>query len=161
VSEANTEYDSPWKQLLETYFEAFIGFFFPDASRQIDWTQPVEFLDKELQQVVRDAELGKRLVDKLVKVHLADGSAAWAGRAHDIARFDTSTFVPLADTTGRPVAAPRLIARAQDLWLVGYVTPTASGRLFYGLLDWAEGPKVHAIRDQAGLRDALARIGFA
>lgn len=77
MSEANTEYDSPWKQLLETYFEAFIGFFFPDASRQIDWTQPVEFLDKELQQVVRDAELGKRLVDKLVKVHLADGSAAW------------------------------------------------------------------------------------
>jgi hypothetical protein len=96
-----------------------------------------------------------------VLVDTDDGSAAWAGRAHDIARFDASAFVPLIDTIGRPVAAPRLIARAQDLWLVGYVTPAAPGRLFYGLLDWTAAPRVDAIRDRAGLRHALARIGFA
>jgi len=77
ANDPNTEFDSPWKQLLETYFEAFIAFFFPQARDRIDWTRPVEFLDKELQKVVRDAELSKRLADKLVKVYLADGSTAW------------------------------------------------------------------------------------
>jgi hypothetical protein len=36
-----------------------------------------EFLDKELQQVVRDAELGRRLADKLVKVWRIGGEEAW------------------------------------------------------------------------------------
>ncbi|MFO8039025.1 MAG: hypothetical protein R6U67_06195, partial [Sodalinema sp.] len=56
----NIDFDSPWKDLIECYFEPFMSFFFPEASQGIDWTRPVEFLDKELQQVVRDAELGKR-----------------------------------------------------------------------------------------------------
>jgi len=34
-------------------------------------------LDKELQQVVRDAELGRRLADKLVKVWRTGGEEAW------------------------------------------------------------------------------------
>ncbi len=35
------------------------------------------FLDQELRQVVRDAELGQRFVDKLVKVYLKDGEETW------------------------------------------------------------------------------------
>jgi len=35
---------------------------------EIAWTQGQEFLDKELQKVVRDADLGRRYADKLVKV---------------------------------------------------------------------------------------------
>src|SRR5262249_21172314 len=34
-------------------------------------------LDKELQQIVREGELGERVVDKLVKVWLRDGSERW------------------------------------------------------------------------------------
>ncbi|MEH1771257.1 MAG: hypothetical protein V7L30_33615 [Nostoc sp.] len=52
-----TEFDSPWKQILQLYFEEFMQFFFPQAHAEIDWTQQPEFLDQELQQVVRDAEL--------------------------------------------------------------------------------------------------------
>jgi hypothetical protein len=36
-----------------------------------------DFLDQELQQVVRDAELGKRLTDKLVKVWKLSGEETW------------------------------------------------------------------------------------
>lgn len=68
MSELQTEFDSPWKDLIEQYFEDFILFFFPQAHGEIEWSQGYEFLDKELQQVVRDAELGRRLVDKLVKI---------------------------------------------------------------------------------------------
>lgn len=77
MSDSQTEFDTPWKEVLEIYFEDFILFFFPQAHREIDWTRNPEFLDKELQQVVRDAELGKRLVDKLVKVYLIGGEEAW------------------------------------------------------------------------------------
>ncbi|MEH1770427.1 RpnC/YadD family protein [Nostoc sp.] len=72
-----TEYDSPWKQILQLYFEEFMLFFFPQAYREIDWTRQPEFLDKELEQVVRDAELGKRLADKLVKIYRIGGEETW------------------------------------------------------------------------------------
>jgi hypothetical protein len=36
--------------------------------RCIDWNRGYSFLDKELQKVVRDARLGRRLADKLVRV---------------------------------------------------------------------------------------------
>ncbi len=74
----STNYDSPWKDALETYFEDFIAFFLPQAHQEIDWRRGYEFLDKELTQVVRDAELGRRLVDKLAKVYLlTTGEEAW------------------------------------------------------------------------------------
>ncbi|MEH1921737.1 cytosolic protein [Nostoc sp.] len=72
-----TEYDSPWKQILQLYFQDFMLFFFPQAYREIDWTRQPEFLDKELEQVVRDAELGKRLADKLVKIYRIGGEETW------------------------------------------------------------------------------------
>lgn len=72
-----TDYDSPWKEVLEKYFEDFIAFFFSEVHNGIDWSKGYEFLDKELQQIVRDAELGRRLVDKLVKVWRKDGEEAW------------------------------------------------------------------------------------
>jgi len=72
-----TDYDSPWKEILEHYFPAFLEFFFPHAHREIRWKAGYEFLDKELQQVVRDAEIGRRLADKLVKVWRRDGEEVW------------------------------------------------------------------------------------
>ena len=69
------DYDSPWKEILEGYFPDFMAFFFPQAHRDIDWPKGYESLDKELQQIVRDAELGKRLADKLMKVWRLDGEA--------------------------------------------------------------------------------------
>lgn len=73
----NDEFDSPWKDVLEAYFPDFIQFFFPNIYDEIDWSRGYDFLDQELQQVVRDAELGKRLADKLVKVWKRDGSETW------------------------------------------------------------------------------------
>jgi hypothetical protein len=70
-------YDSAWKEALEQYFEQFMAFFFPEAYADIDWTAGYEFLDKELQQVARDAELGKRYADKLVKVWRKNGDEEW------------------------------------------------------------------------------------
>ncbi len=67
------DYDSPWKDILERYFPPFMAFFFPEAHADIDGSKGYESLDTERQQIVRDAESGKRLADKLIKVHRRDG----------------------------------------------------------------------------------------
>ena len=77
MSETNTNYDSPWKEIIEEYFPQFLEFFFYEAYSEIDWERPYEFLDSELQQLEPDAEVGKRLVDKVAKVWLLNGEEAW------------------------------------------------------------------------------------
>ncbi len=73
----STDYDSPWKEALDEYFEPFVALLFPTVHRQIDWSRGYESLDKEFQQVVREAEIGRRYVDKLVKVWTAEGVECW------------------------------------------------------------------------------------
>jgi hypothetical protein len=46
-----TPLDTPWKQILESYFPQFMAFFFPEAYRQIDWSRGFDFLDGELQKL--------------------------------------------------------------------------------------------------------------
>lgn len=77
MSEQRTEYDNPWKEIIEDFFPNFLQFFFPTAYAVIDWKKPYEFLDTELQQLEPDAEIGKRLVDKVAKVYLLNGEEAW------------------------------------------------------------------------------------
>ena len=72
-----TPLDTPWKQILESYFPQFMAFFFPEAYSEIDWDRGFDFLDGELQQVTREAETGKRIVGKLVKVYLCNGQENW------------------------------------------------------------------------------------
>ena len=52
-------------------------FFFPVIAAEIDWTRGYEFLDKELAQITRDHRVRRKLVDKLVKVWLSDGTEKW------------------------------------------------------------------------------------
>jgi|GEM_PF-3186211 len=73
MSDPHADYDNPWKVALEDYFQPFLAFFFPAAHAIVDWSRPPESLDKELEQGVRDAELGKRWADKLFKIWLHDG----------------------------------------------------------------------------------------
>jgi hypothetical protein len=72
-----TDFDSPWKEALDRYFEPCIAFFFPHIHAEIDWSRGYEMLDKELQPIVRQARHGRRYVDKLVKVWLKNGDQRW------------------------------------------------------------------------------------
>ncbi|MBK7002394.1 MAG: cytosolic protein [Rhodoferax sp.] len=77
TSAATDDYDSPWKDMLEHAFPEFMAYYFPDLYAQIDWSQGFEFKNTELRQVVRDAELGKRFADCLVRVTLKSGGERW------------------------------------------------------------------------------------
>ncbi len=52
-------------------------FFFPDIAEDVDWEKGYKFLDNELRQVMKDAELGRRYADKLAQVWLKNGEEAW------------------------------------------------------------------------------------
>jgi hypothetical protein len=69
--------DSPWKEILEAYFPQAMQFFFPETAALINWERPHEFLDKEFQQIARDAEQGRRYADKLVKAWQHQGEEIW------------------------------------------------------------------------------------
>ena len=71
------DYDSPWKKAIEMYFKEFVHFFFPEMAEDVDWTWEHVFLDKELQQVAREAALGRRYVDKLVRLYRKNGHEKW------------------------------------------------------------------------------------
>ena len=75
--EPNAEYDSPWKEALGDYFESFLTFFFPQVYSLIDWSQPPQSLEKELQQIAPASESGSRVADKLFQVWLCDKREVW------------------------------------------------------------------------------------
>jgi hypothetical protein len=69
--------DHPWEDVLDHFLGPFLELFFPMVYAVIDWSRPYEALDKELQQIMADSELGLRVADKLFKVWLNDGQEAW------------------------------------------------------------------------------------
>jgi hypothetical protein len=71
------EQDSVWKEAIKSYFKEFMEFFFSEIAQDIAFEKGYEFLDKELERVTQDAELGKRFADILVKVYLKNGAEMW------------------------------------------------------------------------------------
>lgn len=73
---SSDDHDSPWKEALELYFSEAMALLAPDLHAIIDWLVPVEFLDKELQAVLRASApaQGRRHADKLVRVRLLGGT---------------------------------------------------------------------------------------
>ena len=88
------EFDSPWKESLEVYFESFLELCFPAVHREIDWKKGYLPLDKELQKLSPQGETGRRIVDKLMRVWRIAGDEQWilvhievqSQRAADISR---------------------------------------------------------------------------
>jgi len=124
MSERSIDFDSPWKETLEHYFEDFMAFFFPQASASIDWSRGYEFLDKELQQVVRDAGLGRRFADKLVKVWRKSGEEQWVlihveVQGQQEADFSKRMYTynyRLFDRYNRPIVSLAVLTDQGDRW---------------------------------------------
>ncbi len=118
-------YDTPWKIALEQHFQTFIAFYFPLAYPQIDWALPHQFLDKELQAISKDALVGVRHVDKLVKVHLCNGAEEWLYIHIEIqisrqSHFAQRMFVynyRVFDRYNKPVASMAVLGDDDPKWL--------------------------------------------
>jgi len=70
--------DSSWRKILDKLLPDFLGFYFREIYLAIDFTKGFEFLDKELQKILpQEDDTGQRVVDKLIRVILRDGSEKW------------------------------------------------------------------------------------
>ena len=118
------QFDSPWKEAIEGHFADFLQFFFPTAHAQVDWSQPVLFLDKELRSLMRDAELGTRYVDKLVQLTRLDGQPERVYvhvevQGSEQAEFAERMFVyhyRLYDRYRQPIASLAVLADERPNW---------------------------------------------
>ena len=81
MSESSNQYwtyfDEAWKQIIERFFPQFLRFFVPELYEAIDFQKPFTFLDKEMEQLAQQALKGAKVVDKLAKAFLKDGSERW------------------------------------------------------------------------------------
>ncbi len=68
-----SHFDEGWKDAIEIYFEQFLQLLFPEIYKDIDFDKGYQFLDKEIEKVLKESLTGKRRADKLVKVCLKDG----------------------------------------------------------------------------------------
>ncbi|GFE71940.1 transposase [Chroococcus sp. FPU101] len=124
MTDQRADYDNPWKEALGLYFQPFMVFFFPQIEANIDWRKGYEFLDKEFQQIVRDAELGRIYADKLVKVWRGDGSEIWVLIHVEVQSQVQSSFAErmyvynyrIFDLYRRPVVSLAVLADEQDSW---------------------------------------------
>ena len=120
-----TNYDTPWKIALEQHFQEFMAFYFPSAYGQINWEIKHEFLDKELQAITKDALVGTRHVDKLVKVTRLSGQEDWLCIHVEIQvsrepKFTERMFVynyRIFDHYARPVASMAVLGDDDPDWL--------------------------------------------
>uniref|UniRef100_Q3ARU8 Transposase (putative) YhgA-like domain-containing protein n=1 Tax=Chlorobium chlorochromatii (strain CaD3) TaxID=340177 RepID=Q3ARU8_CHLCH len=118
------DYDSPWKEAIELYFPEFMAFFYPNAFLAIDWSKPYHFLDQELRSILPEAENGKRIVDKLVQVHLLGGKErclyiqieVQGNREADFPRRIFICNYRIFDKYGKPVASFVILTDSDSSW---------------------------------------------
>ena len=118
------QYDTPWKEAVEHYFPEFMAFYFPQAHTQIDWDKGHTFLEQELAAITPEAEIGKRSVDKLVRVHRLSGEEDWIFihlevQSSEQAEFAKRMFVynyRIFDKYDRPVASMAVLADDNPSW---------------------------------------------
>jgi hypothetical protein len=119
-----TDYDSPWKDILETCFQPALELCFPQIARQINWSKGVQLLSKEFQKIVRRSELGRRNVDVLVQVWSVAGSEQWvllhvevqAQRDPEFPRRMFDYYSRICQRYNRPVASLAILADAHPRW---------------------------------------------
>jgi hypothetical protein len=148
----SADFDSPWKEVLAHYVPEALRLFLPAVATQIDWDRGYTLLDKEFQQVTRDADLGRRLAHVLVQVWRRDGTEAWvlihievqAQPERDFARRMYVYHYRIYDRYERPIMSVAVLADEQTDWRPDRFTQELWGctiEMRYPvvkLLDWRE-----------------------
>ena len=119
-----TDYDSPWKEILDKYFDDFMQLCFPEIYQSIDWSTTPKMLDKEFQQIAQESDTGQRTVDKLVEVRLLSGELEWllvhleiqSQSSEAFARRMFVYFYRVTDKFNKPVVSLAVLGDDNPYW---------------------------------------------
>ena len=131
------EQDQPWKQIFRLYFREGIELLFPQIACEVDWSRPIDFLDKEFSKIAPDARTGKRVSDQLVKVYRKRGKPIFllihveiqASRESHFARRIFTYALRIFDYFGQPATSLVILCDADEKWRpesYGYSLPGTS-----------------------------------
>ena len=159
MAKDHDEYDSPWKEAVEEYFQEFMEFYFPEAYERINWDRPYYFREQELRRITRDAEKGKGSVDKLVQVGRHEDEDEWvfvhvevqASKKRDFAERMFTYNYRIYDRYRRPAASLAVLADPRPGW-----HPDHFGYELFGCRMHLDFPVVKLL-DYADRREELER----
>lgn len=125
AADQDSDYDGAWKQALRDYFRLFLSKYFPAMFSAIDWSVSVEWLDKEVSQVLGQSGQRNRVVDLLVKVRLMTGDDQWILLHVEVQTSYEKNFAPRLSrynagvywTFDRRVATLVILADLREDWL--------------------------------------------
>lgn len=67
------DFDGAWKDALRALIRPALEFFLPAFASDVDWTEPVDFLDKELRTITSVPSKSTVLTDNLIRFQMASG----------------------------------------------------------------------------------------
>lgn len=127
MSQPKSEFDTPWKKVLDVYFEQFVSYCWPERYSEIDWQKGYKSLDKELSKIARNAPVTNRIIDKLIEVYLKDGESAYVLIHLEVqgqfdCNFEERMFTyryRLRDLHKKPIASLAILIDPDPAWRPG------------------------------------------
>jgi hypothetical protein len=127
MPQQKSEFDTPWKKVLDIYFEDFVAYCWPEQYSKIDWKKGYKSLDKELSKISRNAPVTNRIVDKLVEVYLKNGDEAYVlihieVQGQSDVDFEKRMFIyrlRLRDLYDKPIASLAVLIDTDQNWRPG------------------------------------------
>jgi hypothetical protein len=127
MSQPKAEFDTPWKKILDIYFEDFVSYCWPERHAEINWQEGYKSLDKELSKIARDAPITNRIIDKLMEVYLKNGESAYVLIHLEVqgqfdSHFEERMFIyycRLNDLHKKPIASLAILVDADEDWRPG------------------------------------------
>jgi hypothetical protein len=116
-------FDEAWKKVIERFFPDLLRFFLPALYHDVDFSQPVVFLDKEMEQLAQRSLTGAKYVDKLAQVSLRNGSEQWilvhievqGERDEEFSLRMFRYFYRIFDRHGRPIVSVAILAGVERM----------------------------------------------
>ncbi len=135
MSKVKSEYDNPWKEVMDIYFKEFMELCWHEHYQQINWQRGYRTLDKELAKISRDAPIGNREADKLIEVSLNDGNDAFVLIHIEIQAKRDSRFAErmllyryrIRDLYKKPIASLAILIDAEKNWRPQFFSETFWG----------------------------------
>ena len=124
MSQPKAEFDTPWKKILDIYFEDFVSYCWPERHAEINWQKGYKSLDKELSKIARGAPITNRIIDKLMEVYLNNGESAYVLIHLEVqgqfdSNFEERMFIyhyRLSDLHKKPIASLAILIDADEDW---------------------------------------------
>ena len=120
-----TDYDVPWKEVLDAYLNDFLELCLPHIHAGIDWNSPIENHEQELPQLFPNSQTADRVADKLFRARFkASNQPTWlmihtevqVTRQAEFAQRMFTCYYRILDRFQEPVVCIGILGDSSKSW---------------------------------------------